>query len=521
MSISSYRSILEINDIKNIVPNFNMLKLVSRDLATRSQTCILWGEKKQIDIVTTNNYPEELGSIIQFLWQQWYKITTHYTDEQSFQHCLRRYDEAEHRSTELAKQLHNKQEAIGIDAIKLIKELFQEREKYSESDFINEIIKLAYQAGSSDLHFQNEQSAVVLRLRIDGILHNIIEFDHKEFKKYLLKIKFMSHAKMNIDYLPQDARFEIIIKNNENTTRTIDIRLSLIPGLDGESIAMRFLDPLKGLVELDKIWFLPIQQQILNWVLNKMSGMVVITWPTWSGKTTTLYSIINAIDHKKYKIITLEDPIEYHLDGIQQSQIDEYRWYTFDAGLKATLRHDPDVIMVWEIRTLETAETAIAAAMTWHLVLCTLHTNSAIEAIQRLINMGVKPYTLIGSLNVVVWQKLIHKVNPKNIALSKITDDQVNTLKTTLVHIHDLDWHVQIPLDIIKEQENSDIYKGRIMVAEVLQVNEDIKQMILNGATTQNIEGYVMQHNYIRILDSAMIALCQHQTSWEEIVRLM
>lgn len=155
-------------------------------------------------------------------------MTTHYTDPQSFQTCLTRYDQAEHRSSQLSQELAHKQQASGNEAIKLIHNLFNERGKYSESDFINEIIRLSYQAGASDLHFQNEEQAVVIRLRIDGTMHDTIRFDHQEFKKYLLKIKFMSHAKMNIDYLPQDARFALQIRQGTGT-RTIDVRLSLIP----------------------------------------------------------------------------------------------------------------------------------------------------------------------------------------------------------------------------------------------------------------------------------------------------
>lgn len=514
----SYPTILDLQSIQSIKPQFGLLMLIDKASAINSQTCVLAGEQKQIHLITTNNDPEGFKKIVDNLWSQWYKVTTHYTDPDSFQICIDRYDEAEHRSTQLAQELQDKQVATGKQAIKLIHELFDEREKYSESDFIHEIIRLAYQAWASDLHFQNEEKAVVVRLRIDGILYDTINFDHKEFKKYLLKIKFMSHAKMNIDYLPQDARFALTIWQDANM-RTIDVRLSLIPWLDGESIAMRFLDPIRWLVKLQDIWFISSQYDLLTKVIDKMSGMVIITGPTGSGKTTTLYSILRAINQSKYKIITLEDPIEYHLSGIQQSQIDEYRWYTFEWWLKAILRHDPDVIMVWEIRTLETAETAIAAAMTWHLVLCTLHTNSAIEAIQRLINMGVKPYTLIWSINVLVGQKLIHHVAPQ-CRQTPISPDQINIVQDIFQHLKNSD-QIQIPTHIITEVNNADTYQGRLMVAEVLQITDQIKQMIVENATLHSIQEHVLKNGYMRILDTAAIAMCQGKTSREELVRLM
>lgn len=518
MSIPPFGSILDHTQLSQVSAPLEYLHLIHRDVATQHQTCVLACDHKQIDLVTTNINPDWLKQIISTLGGQWYKVTTHYTDPQSFEICLWWYDQAEHRSTQIAEELQHKQHATGKEAITLISELFEQRQKYSESDFIYEIIRLAYQSGASDLHFQNEEQAVVVRLRIDGILYNTVKFDHLEFKKYLLKIKFMSRAKMNVDYLPQDARFGLGIWQWSDY-RTIDVRLSLIPWLDGESIAMRFLDPVKWLIKLHDIGFVQDQYQVLQDVLDKMSWMVIITGPTWSGKTTTLYSMIGAIDHKKYKIITLEDPIEYHLAGIQQSQIDEYRWYTFESWLKAILRHDPDVIMVWEIRTLETAETAIAAAMTGHLVLCTLHTNSAIEAIQRLINMGVKPYTLIWALNVIVGQKLIHRTQA-DCRLTSVTDYQKKFIEQAITH---LKTHLltAVPSTIITESANTDLYQGRLMVAEVLRIDDTIRQMIVENATLHTIQEYVLQSWYMRIVDCATIALCQHQTSREEVVRLM
>ena len=226
------------------------------------------------------------------------------------------------------------------------------------------------------------------------------------------KLKFISGVKMNINYLPQDGRFGFEATNPSGETRKVDARVNFMPGMENESTVIRFLDSTRGVSSFSEIGFTDRQYEILKKYLGKKTGFMIISGPTGSGKTTTLYSILNVLNSGQNKIITLEDPIEYEMQGVFQSQIDYAKGYNYETGLKSVLRHDPDIILVGETRSTETAEIAVNASLTGHLVFTTLHTNSAIASIGRLISMEVKPYLLAPALQLIVGQRLVRKICP-------------------------------------------------------------------------------------------------------------
>lgn len=259
--------------------------------------------------------------------------------------------------------------------------------------------------GISDIHFAPEKKDVRLEVRLHGVLEEIARLSHKTYEDFVRQIKFLSKLKLNIVNIPQDGHYTF-----KNGDRSVNVRVASIPTRFGEKFTLRLLDPDRGIVPLEDLGFEKEIYAKLAEIVSLPNGLFLITGPTGSGKTTTLYALLNTIVGKERNIITLEDPVEYELPGIVQSQIDFEHDYTFASGLRSILRHDPDVILVGEIRDYETAQTAIDAALTGHLVLSTLHTNSAVEAIPRLLAMGVSPYTFAPALRAILAQRLVRSL---------------------------------------------------------------------------------------------------------------
>ncbi len=275
----------------------------------------------------------------------------------------------------------------------------------SVTDIMTVIMAASLQFGTSDVHIEAEEKKVAFRFRIDGMLQEVASVPHDMWKRIIGRIKLISGLKINVTERPQDGRFTIFLKTGDT-----DVRVSTIPTNWGESVVMRILKPSAINVDFAKLGFRPLAQAKLEKEINKPHGMIITTGPTGSGKTTTLYAILRKLNTADVKILTLEDPIEYKLEGINQSQIDHTKQYTFANGLRSILRQDPDIVMVGEIRDLETAETSINAALTGHLMLSTLHTNDAAGALPRFISMGVKPFLLSPAMNAIIGQRLVRKI---------------------------------------------------------------------------------------------------------------
>lgn len=521
------KKILELWDVREIVPNFDVLKILSKDLSKKAESIFFWIDKNTIFVLTTNRFTNILNLVIQKINQNAsYSFDYFYTDESWFDYALTRYDKLEEMELNKKFDSDTKQNAVWIDAIWLIKKIYDDRDSYSESDFINEMIRLSFQSWSSDLHFQSEDRWVVFRIRKDWVMREIIVFSQKEFRKYLNKLKFMAWVRLNIDYIPQDWRFDFFTNINWIKEK-IDVRVSFMPWINWENIVMRFLDWWKSIMSFSEIWFMDENLEILLNSLKEKYWMILVTWPTWSWKSTTLFSILNYLNDSWKKIITLEDPVEYKIEWIQQSQINYVKWYDYSLWLKAILRQDPDIIMVWEIRTLETAEIAINAALTWHLVLSTLHTNTAIESISRLLNMWIKPFMLWPALNIVIWQRLIRKLHDdcKTIHQSNIWEEsEIKDVLKTIKNIRpkskiDFDWKLYYPWWC--EICWNDWYKWRIVVSEVLSVWNQMKEMITNWKNTIEIYWTARENWFLNMKEDWFIKLLKWITSIEEIRRTL
>lgn len=316
--------------------------------------------------------------------------------------------------------------------------------------------------GVSDIHASPEKTEVRLEIRLHGMLDALQPISHATYTDFMRRVKFLSKLKLNITNIPQDGQYTFEVpfdsaqgKQSRTTgggepSRTVNVRVATIPSRFGETTTLRLLDPKRGIIPLEELGFPKEIHEKLDALIHLPNGLILVTGPTGSGKTTTLYSLLQTVIGTKRNIITLEDPIEYEIRGIVQSEIDPDHDFTFATGLRSILRHDPNVILVGEIRDLETAQTAIDAALTGHMVLATLHTNSAVEAIPRLLSMGVSPYTFAPALRGILAQRLVR----------------------TLAEPYKAEGTTYDPT-------NPDTYSGRCVVPELFVVSPRIRDMIL------------------------------------------
>src|SRR6056297_1083261 len=316
------------------------------------------------------------------------------------------------------------------DDIKDYKSLNEKINKVNISDVVTLILATGIKTDCSDVHIEAEEDGIKVRLRIDGVLQDAATIDKDKWKKIVSRMKLLAGVKINITDRPQDGRYTIFLDDEE-----IEVRSSFLPTNYGESVVMRLLRSSSISLPFEELGLMPQAHEVLKREMKKPNGMVLTTGPTGSGKTTTLYAILKKLNNPETKIITLENPVEYHLEGINQSQVEPDKGYTFAKGLRSILRQDPDIVMVGEIRDLDTAEIATQASLTGHLVLSTLHTNDASGVIPRLIDMGVKPHFITPAVNGIIGQRLIRKLCPNCRVEHKLSEEEEDKVKKILAVI--------------------------------------------------------------------------------------
>lgn len=353
------------------------------------------------------------------------------------------------------------------------------------TDVIAVVIAASLKLGSSDIHIEAEEKGIAVRFRVDGILQDVAKLAPEQWKKIIGRIKLISSLKINVNDQAQDGRFTIYQKNKE-----IDVRVSTIPTAYGESVVMRLLNPDAIAVEFEALGFRPASLKKLQKEIEKPNGMIITTGPTGSGKTTTLYAILRKLNTADVKIITLEDPVEYKVEGINQSQIDYSKDYTFAKGLRSILRQDPDIVMVGEIRDLDTAEIAVQAALTGHLLLSTIHTNDAAGAIPRFLSMGLAPHLLAPALNAIMGQRLLRKLCKECKQIVEIDAETLVDVKRHLDEIPEASGEAKVDTANLKfygpkgcDKCNNTGYKGRVGAYEILIKTVDLEKTIIEKGT--------------------------------------
>lgn len=393
----------------------------------------------------------------------------------------------------------------------------------SVTEIVTLFVAAALQGNASDIHVEAEEKDVVVRFRLDGILNDVARLPHDLWPKIASRIKLLAGLKINIADRPQDGRFTIRLKNDD-----IDVRVSMLPTSFGESVVMRLLRA-SGLGKDVSFADLGLQGSALAELTRQAerpNGMVITTGPTGSGKTTTLYAMLKKLNKPDVKIITLEDPVEYKLTGINQSQIDHSKDYTFAKGLRSILRQDPDVIMVGEIRDLETAEIAIQAALTGHLVLSTIHTNSASGAIPRFLSMGVKPFLLAPALNAVIGQRLVRMLCTECKKEDKLPEDVLARVKKTL-DVLPKSAEVTVPKKLtFWKGGGCDAclglgFKGRIGIYEIMPMDKDIEQVILSAEVSEyKMEELAIKKGMITMVQDGILKALAGVTTVDEVFRV-
>ncbi|MDD5437688.1 MAG: GspE/PulE family protein [Patescibacteria group bacterium] len=406
------------------------------------------------------------------------------------------------------------------------KDLQEKLKKASTTDTVTMIIGAALKGNASDVHIEAEEEDIKVRLRVDGILHDTAAIPKDQWKLIISRIKLLSGMKINIDTVPQDGRITIYLTNEK-----IEIRVSSLPTAYGESVVMRLLRPKSISLDFEQLGMEGLAWERLKQEIARPNGMIVTTGPTGSGKTTTLYAILKRLNTPEVKIITLEDPVEYKLQGINQSQIDHAKDYTFAKGLRSILRQDPDIVMVGEIRDTETAEIAVQAALTGHLVISTIHTNNAAGAIPRFLSMGVKPFFLAPALNCVIGQRLVRVLCPDCKAPIKLDEAVMEQVKKEL---SDLPAAANLKIDFAKIQFygpsektktcqtcNGLGYKGRLGIYELFTMNKEIEHMILGQSVSEyDMLAIAKKFGMITMTQDGLLKASRGLTSVDEILRV-
>jgi type IV pilus assembly protein PilB len=386
---------------------------------------------------------------------------------------------------------------------------------------VDNMINLAVQGNASDIHIENLGNKVQVRFRVDGVLHPSLTYPLKAYPGIVARIKYLAQLQLDQNRKPQDGGYTVIINEGTPEQRKIDLRISTFPSVYGEKVEMRILDTDKGVKKLEEIGMSAENLRLTREALTRPFGLILITGPTGSGKSTTLYSMLNEIDRIQQNVVSLEDPVEYHIPNVTQSQIKPDIGYTFATGLRSILRQDPNVIMVGEIRDKETAELAIQAALTGHLVLSTLHTNSAIGAIPRLIDMGIDPYLIAPTLILSIAQRLARvvcesskKKVPMSDAVKEIIDKQFADLpeayKKTLPIGNEM-------YEVIPSNECRTGTKGRLAVFEMFKIDDEIEHLILTNPVEPELYKALRAKGMITMREDALLKSLQGKVPFQEV----
>lgn len=440
-----------------------------------------------------------------------------------FRGILDKYQTAEREVREALESLEGELEKEGgeLSLQGNVSEAERTMEQAPVIKMVAVILREAVEGKASDIHIEPMQDRVRVRFRLDGMLHSSLFLPLKVHAAVISRLKILSHLKIDETRVPQDGRFSTRFQN-----RRIDFRISTLPTTQGEKAAIRVLDPEQGFAEIGKLGVLPEQETLLKEAIKMPFGMILATGPTGSGKTTTLYSLLRLLNREEANIVTLEDPVEYFIEGVNQSQIRPEINYSFIHGLRQLVRQDPDVIMVGEIRDDETASLAIHSALTGHIILSTLHTNNAIGVVPRLIDMGIDPFLIGPTLRLAIAQRLVRQLCPHCKKKVVATDSQKELIQN---NHQSLPAHLQKkyflpdPLYIYQavgcEACNFSGYQGRLGVFEVLKMTERLADSLLKSAGEEKVAEEARRQQMVTMRQSGLIRVVEGITSIEEVIR--
>jgi type II secretory ATPase GspE/PulE/Tfp pilus assembly ATPase PilB-like protein len=495
----------------------NALSIIPKEKAEVVQAIIFYKEGRNLKLGTVGLTPQLLG-LVEELKDQSYFTEVYIISKSSLRDALQGY----HRIVSVKRRSQD----INIDGkdpkfqVGTLKDLAHKLAAVSATEIIELFLGSALNFEASDIHIEPGPAGVKVRYRIDGVLQDIVDLDKELHHTIVSRIKILSKLKLNVVTTPQDGSFSLTFDQFP-----VDVRVSVLPSAYGESLVLRLLRQDKGSLEFDELGIAGFAREQLLSQLEKPNGMILTTGPTGSGKTTTLYAMLNRLNEPGVKIITIEDPVEYKIPGITQSPIDAAAGLTFASALRAILRQDPDVVMVGEMRDLETAEIACQAALTGHVVLSTLHTNDAAGAIPRLIDLGVKPFVLAPAINAIIAQRLVRRLCEKckkEYAPEKHLMERAKMILSEIPKTSKL-----VPPAKLKFYHSPGCtackglgYKGRIGVHEIFMIDEAIEKLILKTATTTEIKRQAVASGMITMAQDGVLKALDGITDLEEVFRV-
>lgn len=507
--------------------NTDSLSLIKEDDAKTAKTIVFWQQGRDVRMGAIDPSSRAVKDIEnELVDREGYHVKRFLISNRSLELALKLYQRVtydDQRSKDRYMELPEEELEIFEREIKNLKELGKRIMELPTTEVLNTIVAGAVKTKSSDIHIEPKEGYARLRYRIDGVLQDITNFSLEGYKKILSRVKVLAGLKLNIHDVPQDGSFVV-----QSSGMVIDVRVSILPGGYGENVVTRLLDRNMSVVNIDELGMKKRDIELMETVLKKPDGMILNTGPTGSGKTTTLAAFIQHVNSPDLKIITLEDPIEYRIPGVEQTQVNAEEGYTFAAGLRSILRQDPDVILVGEIRDTDTAETAMHAALTGHLVFSTLHTNDAPGAIPRLIDMGVRPFILAPAINAVIAQRLVRRLCPKCAVEYVPEQNERESIKKLMMGVRPdifdpkvLDNpELKLKKPVGCEACNNSGFHGRVAVFEIYSMEGEVEQLTIDGADTNQIREAALRQGMTTITQDAVLKMMDQITSFSELSRV-
>ncbi len=512
-------------DVRKSPTSLDALKTLSEEQSRRAQVAVIQERVGEVALAAYDTRSEEVKAVVKILEEKGFKVKLFTVSEDALEEVWRMYRFV----SEEVKGITGKVE-ISKDDFEATKNRLKDfrgvEKEFSSLDFegilttkfFELVLVGAITSRASDIHLEAEEKGARFRYRIDGVLHDVsAAVPIRNYENIITRVKLLSGLKLNIKSETQDGRFTIRLAEKD-----IEMRVSVIPSQYGETIVMRILDPAGINVTLAQLGFRPDDLELVRHELARPNGLILNTGPTGSGKTTTLYTFLRTVSNPEMKVITIEDPVEYHLPGISQTQVDAKAGYTFASGLKAILRQDPDIILVGEIRDLETSEIAMNASLTGHLVFSTLHTNDALGAVPRFVDLGVKPAILGPGLSLVIAQRLVRRLCEKCKKPTTPSGELAQKIKHFLEILPKRVDRAPYENYQIYEPVGCEVcgkfgYKGRVGIYEFFRNTSELQELIAQGVTVITLRKEAKNQEMIFLQQDGILKTLQGITSFAEV----
>jgi type IV pilus assembly protein PilB len=514
-------------DLSRVSIDNTAIRILPEEASRAAKVVIFGMNHHQLDMAVQTPNSQQVAGVIEEITRQGYTANLYIASEFAIARAWEIYKEVSYAKAETAGVMSVSDETMQkyVATIKTIADVkavvegaISSGDVHSLSTVVEIILGGAVATGVSDVHIEPEKETVRVRYRLDGILQDVVEINPTDYKKVLARIKLLAGVKLNLVHEAQDGRFTIKINGLD-----VEVRTSILPAAYAESVVMRILNPKSISVPLEELGMDEYFYQIMVDQINKPNGLILTTGPTGSGKTTTLYACLKKLRSPQVKIITIEDPIEYHLDGISQTQIDHEKGYDFSYGLRAAVRQDPDVIMVGEIRDEETATVAIDSALTGHLVFSTLHTNNAAGAIPRLIDIGVNPKIISSALNIAIGQRLVRRLCKFCKEEYVPEGKEADALAREFPEIKKFRPELVLPEKIWKpvgcEKCSFTGYKGRVSIYEGILMDRSVEAILRENPSEREIKEAAKSQGILDMRQDGIVKTIAGMTSLSEIER--